>query len=268
MLVSLTIWIVAQFSPNEWHPPQPCTKCMQEEEEQQQLTMHQPTTTLIEDIDTENEPNKSSPEEIDEIFRKCSIPKVREPVIFRKCSVPMILERNNSLASVRPVLRCRRPRSDSTPILLFNNNSKLRSFSIDQRPLSARSQAPSLNSDSLTRRSDVNWKRVIQRQRRPSRLDLSQESGGGHRPIMHHNHVISNNRALTHSSACRGDGPSSSSTQFDDYGYDDEHFNLINYGDQLAWLENGFTLGNSFWFAIGTLMQQGSDLNPQVKFET
>lgn len=29
-------------------------------------------------------------------------------------------------------------------------------------------------------------------------------------------------------------------------------------------LENGFTLGNSFWFAIGSLMQQGSDLNPKV----
>ncbi|XP_044736888.1 glutamate receptor ionotropic, kainate 2 [Chrysoperla carnea] len=31
-----------------------------------------------------------------------------------------------------------------------------------------------------------------------------------------------------------------------------------------TWVENGFTLGNSFWFAIGTLMQQGSDLNPQA----
>ena len=29
--------------------------------------------------------------------------------------------------------------------------------------------------------------------------------------------------------------------------------------------ENDFTLANSFWFTIGTLMQQGSDLNPQVK---
>jgi ionotropic kainate glutamate receptor 2 len=27
--------------------------------------------------------------------------------------------------------------------------------------------------------------------------------------------------------------------------------------------ENDFTLANSFWFAIGTLMQQGSDLNPK-----
>ncbi|CAB3377028.1 Hypothetical predicted protein [Cloeon dipterum] len=28
--------------------------------------------------------------------------------------------------------------------------------------------------------------------------------------------------------------------------------------------ENDFTLSNSFWFTIGTLMQQGSDLNPQA----
>lgn len=27
---------------------------------------------------------------------------------------------------------------------------------------------------------------------------------------------------------------------------------------------NEFTLANSFWFTVGTLMQQGSDLNPQV----
>jgi ionotropic kainate glutamate receptor 2 len=30
-------------------------------------------------------------------------------------------------------------------------------------------------------------------------------------------------------------------------------------------VENDFTLANSFWFTIGTLMQQGSDLNPKVK---
>jgi Ligand-gated ion channel len=29
-------------------------------------------------------------------------------------------------------------------------------------------------------------------------------------------------------------------------------------------VENQFSLSNSFWFAIGTLMQQGSDLNPKV----
>jgi len=29
-------------------------------------------------------------------------------------------------------------------------------------------------------------------------------------------------------------------------------------------LENIFTLSNSFWFAVGTLMQQGSDINPRA----
>lgn len=29
-------------------------------------------------------------------------------------------------------------------------------------------------------------------------------------------------------------------------------------------IRNQFTLGNSFWFTVGTLMQQGSDLNPKV----
>lgn len=31
-------------------------------------------------------------------------------------------------------------------------------------------------------------------------------------------------------------------------------------------LENDFTVGNSFWFAIGSLMQQGSELNPKVQY--
>ncbi|KAG5864770.1 hypothetical protein JTB14_018894 [Gonioctena quinquepunctata] len=35
-------------------------------------------------------------------------------------------------------------------------------------------------------------------------------------------------------------------------------------GKKLDVLENGFTIGNAFWFAIGSLMQQGSDLNPKV----
>jgi ionotropic glutamate receptor len=30
-------------------------------------------------------------------------------------------------------------------------------------------------------------------------------------------------------------------------------------------VENQFSLANSFWFTIGTLMQQGSDLNPKVR---
>jgi ionotropic kainate glutamate receptor 2 len=29
-------------------------------------------------------------------------------------------------------------------------------------------------------------------------------------------------------------------------------------------VQNDFTLANSFWFAVGTLMQQGSDLNPKA----
>lgn len=35
---------------------------------------------------------------------------------------------------------------------------------------------------------------------------------------------------------------------------------------ELLCTENNFTLTNSFWFSIGTLMQQGSDLNPKVFF--
>lgn len=31
-------------------------------------------------------------------------------------------------------------------------------------------------------------------------------------------------------------------------------------------LENDFTAGNSFWFAIGSLMQQGSELNAKVQY--
>lgn len=30
-------------------------------------------------------------------------------------------------------------------------------------------------------------------------------------------------------------------------------------------VKNQFSLANSFWFTIGTLMQQGSDLNPKVQ---
>lgn len=42
---------------------------------------------------------------------------------------------------------------------------------------------------------------------------------------------------------------------------DDIHEMVEN---ELQSVENDFTLRNSFWFAIGTLMQQGSDLNPKV----
>lgn len=37
---------------------------------------------------------------------------------------------------------------------------------------------------------------------------------------------------------------------------------------ELLCSENDFTLTNSFWFSIGTLMQQGSDLNPKVQMST
>lgn len=33
---------------------------------------------------------------------------------------------------------------------------------------------------------------------------------------------------------------------------------------KLLVVENAFTAGNSFWFTVGSLMQQGSDLNPKV----
>lgn len=41
---------------------------------------------------------------------------------------------------------------------------------------------------------------------------------------------------------------------------DDEDENYI----EILSIENDFTLKNSFWFIIGTLLQQGSDLNPKV----
>lgn len=47
----------------------------------------------------------------------------------------------------------------------------------------------------------------------------------------------------------------------------DDDFGLRNEdadNAELLCIENDFTLNNSFWFAIGTLMQQGSDLNPKV----
>ncbi|XP_056633755.1 glutamate receptor ionotropic, kainate 2 isoform X2 [Diorhabda carinulata] len=44
----------------------------------------------------------------------------------------------------------------------------------------------------------------------------------------------------------------------------EREYELEECGKSLDVLENGFTLGNSFWFAIGSLMQQGSDLNPKA----
>lgn len=46
-------------------------------------------------------------------------------------------------------------------------------------------------------------------------------------------------------------------------GYMNQNLDLCSEAELLC-SENDFTLKNSFWFAIGTLMQQGSDLNPKV----
>lgn len=50
----------------------------------------------------------------------------------------------------------------------------------------------------------------------------------------------------------------------------DVHYNDDTFSSEpfpvLEVRENDFTAGNSFWFGIGTLMQQGSDLNPKVQY--
>lgn len=48
--------------------------------------------------------------------------------------------------------------------------------------------------------------------------------------------------------------------------FDELHLNTddCHHETELMSIDNDFTLTNSFWFAIGTLMQQGSDLNPKV----
>jgi ionotropic kainate glutamate receptor 2 len=50
------------------------------------------------------------------------------------------------------------------------------------------------------------------------------------------------------------------STELDDIP-EEHHEHLLS---SLLVLENDFTLGNAFWFTIGSLMQQGSELNPKV----
>ncbi|XP_072156449.1 glutamate receptor ionotropic, kainate 2 isoform X1 [Bemisia tabaci] len=54
----------------------------------------------------------------------------------------------------------------------------------------------------------------------------------------------------------------------DHYHYEDdsdeEHDPYAAHLGTLMVIENDFTLANSFWFAIGSLMQQGSDLNPKA----
>lgn len=46
--------------------------------------------------------------------------------------------------------------------------------------------------------------------------------------------------------------------QDDDENDDDDPLELVS-------VQNDFTLKNSFWFAIGALMQQGADLYPRVR---
>lgn len=57
------------------------------------------------------------------------------------------------------------------------------------------------------------------------------------------------------------------SSYFDECHSDDDDcmgHNNCSGETELICIENGFTLTNSFWFSIGSLMQQGSDLNPKV----
>lgn len=43
-----------------------------------------------------------------------------------------------------------------------------------------------------------------------------------------------------------------------------EWYNPLPCRPDLNLMENVFTISNSFWFAVGTLMQQGSDINPRA----
>jgi len=43
-----------------------------------------------------------------------------------------------------------------------------------------------------------------------------------------------------------------------------EWYNPLPCRPDLNLVENVFTISNSFWFAVGTLMQQGSDINPRA----
>lgn len=52
--------------------------------------------------------------------------------------------------------------------------------------------------------------------------------------------------------------------EHDHHQHEDEDDPYASRIASLLVAENDFTLANSFWFAIGTLMQQGSDLNPKV----
>lgn len=53
--------------------------------------------------------------------------------------------------------------------------------------------------------------------------------------------------------------------EYDDDGQQQSNLRHTHNDTELLCSANDFTLSNSFWFTIGTLMQQGSDLNPKVK---
>lgn len=80
----------------------------------------------------------------------------------------------------------------------------------------------------------------------------------------HHNHY--------HNNINNYDAPDENIDDNADEDYEDGHINIFDERNDLDYLtstellcmENDFTLRNSFWFTIGTLMQQGSDLNPKA----
>lgn len=67
---------------------------------------------------------------------------------------------------------------------------------------------------------------------------------------------ITNNENHFHFSDYIGDVDDDDSDGFHDLDYLNE--------TELICIENDFTLRNSFWFTIGSLLQQGSDLSPKV----
>lgn len=68
--------------------------------------------------------------------------------------------------------------------------------------------------------------------------------------------AVSENRSDKETRKCECEVASTASSEsYLDY----EH----NY-DYAEWKENDFNLSNSFWFVIGALMQQETDLNPKV----
>ena len=51
--------------------------------------------------------------------------------------------------------------------------------------------------------------------------------------------------------------------RFSPYEWDKPHF----CAEETNIVENQFSLNNTFWFITGTLLRQGSGLNPKVKFD-